>query len=183
MWRAENHSLYSVGRSAELQMRGAIDSLKWQDVYFQRRLEDTAQESKQQLEERLDDQQREAYMDYQITRGRYTVQRNGVAQAGSTVGNLSYSFWPGTDPSTVASICDRGQATVGADISQSTVGESTIESQPRGPEGTGTLPIETDIPQKETGTIPKTAKPIGQRWNVPRRDSSHIQPDDCNVLV
>ena len=44
--RADNHSLYSVGRSAELQLRGALAALKWRDVFFKRHLEDTALEDK-----------------------------------------------------------------------------------------------------------------------------------------
>ena len=106
-------------------------------------------------------------MDYEITRGLYAVRRNNVAKSGGTVNSLSYSFWPGSDLMTITSIQDGGR---------STVGEGTAENRPRGSYGTGILP-------RETGAIPKTVKPIGEKWNVPRMDSSPVQPDYSKVLV
>ena len=55
--RAENHFLYRIGRSAELKMRGALEALKWRDVFFKRYFDNTASEGKKKLEkERLADQ-------------------------------------------------------------------------------------------------------------------------------
>ena len=57
------------------------------------------------------------------------------------------------------------------------VGEGTAENRPRGPDRT------TGIPPKETGAIPKTAKPVGEKGDVQKMDPSPVQSDYGTVII